>query len=136
MAIGTGGMFGKGLGNGELKHSYVAEPANDMIYAILCEELGFVGAVSVLCLFGILIYRGYKIAMQAEDTFARLVAMGITYKMAIQVLLNVAVVTNTIPNTGISLPLFSYGGSSLIMILFEMGLLISISGKSEARQGK
>ena len=136
MAIGTGGMFGKGLGNGELKHSYVAEPANDMIYAILCEELGFVGAVSVLLLFGILIYRGYKIAMQTEDTFARLVAMGITYKMAIQVLLNVAVVTNTIPNTGISLPLFSYGGSSLIMILFEMGLLISISGKSEARQGK
>ena len=90
----------------------------------------------MLLLFGILIYRGYKIAMQTEDTFARLVAMGITYKMAIQVLLNVAVVTNTIPNTGISLPLFSYGGSSLIMILFEMGLLISISGKSEARQGK
>lgn len=136
MAIGSGGLFGKGLGKGELKHSYVAEPANDMIYAILCEELGFVGAVTVLFLFGVLIYRGYKIAMRASDTFSRLVAMGITYKMAIQVLLNVAVVTNTIPNTGISLPLFSYGGSSLIMILFEMGLLISISKKKGEERGK
>lgn len=132
MAIGSGGLFGKGLGNGELKHSYVSEPANDMIFAILCEELGFIGAVAALLLFGVLVFRGYKIAMRARDSFSRLVALGITFKMAIQVLLNVAVVTNTIPNTGISLPLFSYGGSSLIMILFEMGLLLSIARDKEA----
>ncbi len=127
MAIGSGGIFGKGLGAGELKHSYVSEPANDMIFAILCEELGFVGALAALLLFGVLLLRGYKIAMGASDSFERLTALGITFKMGIQVLLNVAVVTNTIPNTGISLPLFSYGGSSLIMILFEMGLLLSIA---------
>ena len=127
MAIGSGGIFGKGLGNGELKHSYVSEPANDMIFAILCEELGFIGAMLALLLFAVLVYRGYRIAMNTEDGFMRLVALGITFKMAIQTLLNVAVVTNTIPNTGISLPLFSYGGSSLIMVLFEMGLLLSIA---------
>ena len=127
MAIGSGGIFGKGLGNGELKHSYVSEPANDMIFAILCEELGFIGAMAALFLFAVLVYRGYRIAMNADDAFMRLVALGITFKMAIQTLLNVAVVTNTIPNTGISLPLFSYGGSSLIMVLFEMGLLLSIA---------
>lgn len=135
MAIGSGGLFGKGLGGGELKHSYVSEPANDMIFAILCEELGFVGAVAALLLFGFLIFRGYKIALGARDSFSRLVALGITFKMAIQTLLNVAVVTNTIPNTGISLPLFSYGGSSLIMILFEMGLLLSIA-RGETAVGK
>ena len=130
MAIGSGGIFGKGLGMGELKHSYVSEPANDMIFAILCEELGFVGALAALLLFAILVITGCKIAFRTDDSFSRLVALGITFKMAIQTLLNVAVVTNTIPNTGISLPLFSYGGSSLIMILFEMGILLSIS-KSE-----
>ena len=127
MAIGSGGIFGKGLFMGELKHSYVSEPANDMIFAILCEELGFVGALAALLLFGVVVFRGYRIAESATDTYSRLVALGITFKMAIQVLLNVAVVTNTIPNTGISLPLFSYGGSSLIMIFFEMGILLSIS---------
>ncbi len=130
MAIGSGGVFGKGLGNGELKHCYVSEPANDMIFAILCEELGLVGAIVALLLFGIVVFRGYRIAMRAEGIFPRLVALGISFKMAIQVLLNVAVVTNTIPNTGISLPLFSYGGSSLIMIFFEMGILLSISRES------
>ncbi len=129
MAIGSGGLFGKGFGKGELKHSYVSEPANDMIFAILCEELGFIGALVALSLFAVLVIIGCKIAFRAEDTFSRLVALGITFKMAIQTLLNVAVVTNTIPNTGISLPLFSYGGSSLIMILFEMGILLSISKK-------
>ena len=130
MAIGSGGIFGKGLGSGELKHCYVSEPANDMIFAILCEELGLIGAVCALLLFGALVLRGYKIAMRSEGIFPRLVALGISFKMAIQVLLNVAVVTNTIPNTGISLPLFSYGGSSLIMIFFEMGILLSISRES------
>jgi len=120
-------MFGVGFGNSVMKHCYVSEPANDMIFAILCEELGFIGAASVILLFALLIYRGYKISTRASDVFSRLVAFGISTKMAIQVLLNIAVVTNTIPNTGISLPFFSYGGSSLIMIFFEMGILLSIS---------
>lgn len=127
MAIGSGGIFGLGFGNSVMKHCYVSEPANDMIFAILCEELGLVGAASALLLFAFLIFRGYTISLRAENVYARLVGFGITTKMAIQVLLNVAVVTNTIPNTGISLPFFSYGGSSLIMIFFEMGILISIS---------
>lgn len=127
MAIGSGGIFGVGLGNSVMKHCYVSEPANDMIFAILCEELGFLGAFFALFLFALLIYRGYVISVRANDVFSRLVAFGISTKMAVQVLLNVAVVTNTIPNTGISLPFFSYGGSSLIMIFFEMGILLSIS---------
>ena len=127
MAIGSGGIFGLGFGNSVMKHCYVSEPANDMIFAILCEELGLLGAAFTLLLFSILVFRGYVISLRAADVYSRLVAFGISTKMAIQVLLNVAVVTNTIPNTGISLPFFSYGGSSLIMIFFEMGILISIS---------
>ena len=127
MAIGSGGIFGVGLGNSVMKHCYVSEPANDMIYAILCEELGIIGAIFTLLLFGLLIFRGFSIALKAENVFARLTAFGISMKTAIQVLLNIAVVTNTIPNTGISLPFFSYGGSSLIMIFIEMGILLSIS---------
>lgn len=129
MAIGSGGLFGVGYGNSVLKHCYVSEPANDMIFAILCEELGFVGAFVAILLFGLLIWRGCKIAIKQKDTYARLAIAGIMIKMAIQVLLNIAVVTNTIPNTGISLPFFSYGGSSLIMIFFEMGIILSVSHK-------
>lgn len=131
MAIGSGGLFGVGLGNGIMKHCYVSEPANDMIFAILCEELGFLGAILTLFLFFMLITRGLIISLRAQDTYARLVGLGISIKMAIQVLLNIAVVTNSIPNTGISLPFFSYGGSSLIMLFFEMGILLSISRKSK-----
>ena len=127
MAIGSGGLFGVGYGNSVLKHCYVSEPANDIIFAILCEELGLVGAVTVFTLFAFLIWRGTKIALRSRDTYSRLVALGIIIKMAVQVLLNIAVVTNTIPNTGISLPFFSYGGSSLIMLFFEMGIILSIS---------
>ncbi len=127
MAIGSGGLFGIGLGKSVLKYCYVSEPANDMIFAILCEELGFVGAALVLGLFALLVYRGYIIALKAENVYARLIAFGLTTKTAIQVLLNVAVVTNTIPNTGISLPFFSYGGSSLVMLFLEMGILLSVS---------
>jgi len=127
MAIGSGGLFGVGLGKSILKHCYVSEPANDMIFAILCEELGFFGAAMAILLFMLLIYRGATLAMRSENTYSRLVALGICIKMATQVLLNVAVVTNTIPNTGISLPFFSYGGSSLIMLFFEMGILLSVS---------
>ena len=131
MAIGSGGIFGKGLGKGELKYCYVSEPANDMIFAVLCEELGFIGAVVAIALFALLIWRGFLISLGADDTYSRLLGIGICIKIAVQVLLNVAVVTNTIPNTGISLPFFSYGGSSLIMIFAEMGILLSISRKSK-----
>ena len=131
MAIGSGGIFGKGLGKGELKYCYVSEPANDMIFAVLCEELGLVGAMLTLGLFALLIFRGFTIALKNDDTYARLLTLGICIKIAVQVLLNVAVVTNTIPNTGISLPFFSYGGSSLIMIFAEMGIIMSASRKSK-----
>ena len=130
MAIGSGGIFGKGLFQGELKYCYVSEPANDMIFAILCEELGLIGAALALGLFALLIYRGCKIAHGTESTYERLLCLGIITKVATQTLLNVAVVTNTIPNTGISLPFFSYGGSSLVMLFFEMGLILSISRRA------
>ncbi len=127
MAIGSGGLFGKGLGHGELKHCYVSEPANDMIFAILCEEVGLIGAAIALSLFAALVARGFMIAFKANTTYERLLCLGINIKIAIQTLLNVGVVTNTIPNTGISLPFFSYGGSSLIMLLFEIGIVLSAS---------
>ena len=127
MAIGSGGIFGVGYGNSILKHCYVSEPANDMIFAILCEELGIVGAILAMLLFALLIWRGFIISKRAPNSFTRLLCLGICIKMAVQVLLNIAVVTNTIPNTGISLPFFSYGGSSLIMMFFEMGIVLSIS---------
>lgn len=127
MAIGSGGFFGLGFGNSRLKYSYVSEPANDMIFTIICEETGFIGALLIMLLFAVFIWRGIRIGLSQEDAFSRLAAIGITVKVAIQVLLNICVVTNTIPNTGISLPFFSYGGSSMIMLLFEMGILLSIS---------
>ena len=102
-----------------------------MIFAILCEELGLAGAALALLLFAFLIYRGVKIALSARGVFERLLVLGICVKMAVQVLLNIAVVTNTIPNTGISLPFFSYGGSSLVMLFFEMGIILSVSRYSK-----
>ncbi len=126
-AIGSGGFFGLGLGNSRQKFSYVSQPQNDFIYTIICEELGFVGAVSVIVLFGLLVWRGYVIAMRSPDRFSQLVAIGISSKIALQVLLNIAVVTNSIPNTGISLPLFSYGGTAMVVQLVELGVLLSIS---------
>ena len=132
MAIGSGGLFGVGLGNSVMKHLYVSEPANDMIFAILCEELGFFGAIVTLILFLLLTVRALYIGIRSGDTFSRLVAFGIGAKCQIQVLLNVAVVTNSIPNTGISLPFFSYGGSSLLMMFFEMGILLSLSKRARA----
>jgi cell division protein FtsW len=131
MAIGSGGLFGVGFGKSVLKHCYVSEPANDMIFAILCEELGLLGAVASLSLFALLVGRGFVIAVRTEDVFSRLTAFGISAKCAIQVLLNVAVVTNSIPNTGISLPFFSYGGSSLVMLFFEMGVMLAISRQAK-----
>ncbi len=133
MAIGSGGFWGLGLGQSRLKYSYVSEPANDMIFTIVCEELGFFGATAVLLLFAFFICRAFQIGRKSPDLFCRLTAYGLGAKVAIQVLLNIAVVTNTIPNTGISLPFFSYGGSSLIMLFFEMGILLAISRTSVIR---
>ncbi len=130
MAIGSGGFFGLGLGKSRLKYSWVSEPANDFIFTITCEELGFLGAIFILLLFFLFIRRGYVIATRSADVFERTVALGIVSKIAIQVLLNIAVITNTIPNTGISLPFFSYGGSSLLMLFAEVGLLLGISRQS------
>ena len=134
MAIGSGGLFGVGYGKSILKHCYVSEPANDMIFAILCEELGLAGAFVAVVLFAALVYRGCIIAMRAESSFTRLVCLGICIKMAVQVLLNIAVVTNTIPNTGISLPFFSYGGSSLVMLFFEMGIILAVSRNAKIQK--
>lgn len=126
-AIGSGGFFGLGLGNSRQKYSYVSQPQNDFIFTITCEELGFIGAFAVITLFGILVWRGIVIALRSPDRFSQLVAIGISFKVALQVVLNIAVVTNSIPNTGISLPFFSYGGTAMIVQLAEMGTLLAIS---------
>lgn len=126
-AIGSGGLLGLGLGNSRQKFMYLPESENDFIFAIVCEELGFVGAALIIILFALLIWRGFVIAMKAADKFGSLIAVGLTVQIGLQALLNIAVVTNTIPNTGISLPFFSYGGSSLLMLLAQMGVLLSIS---------
>lgn len=126
-AVGSGGFFGVGLGQSLQKHMFVSMPQNDFIFAIICEELGFVGAVATIGLFLAFLWRGIVIAQKAPDTFSKLVVIGIVSKVAVQAVLNMAVVTNTIPNTGISLPFFSYGGSSLFMLLIEMGIVLSIS---------
>ena len=126
-AIGSGGLFGVGLGESKQKYLYIPEAHNDFIFAILAEELGFVGCLLVIVLFAILVVRGVLIAIRAEDTFGSMIAIGITALIAVQVILNIAVVTNTIPNTGISLPFLSYGGSSLIILLSSIGVLLNIS---------
>ncbi len=126
-AIGSGGLFGVGLGQSKQKYLYIPEAHNDFIFAILAEELGFVGCAAVLILFTILAIRGYLIAIKAKDKFGSLIAIGITTLIILQAILNIAVVTNSIPNTGISLPFLSYGGTSLIILLVGIGLLLSIS---------
>ena len=126
-AIGSGGATGLGLGNSRQKHLYVPEPQNDFIFSILCEELGFVGAALVLLLFFLLLWRGLVIAVRAPDKFGALLAVGFVVQVCLQAVLNIAVVTNTIPNTGISLPFFSSGGTSLMMLLGEMGIVLSVS---------
>ncbi len=126
-AIGSGGFMGQGLGNSRQKHLFLPEPHNDFIFSVVCEELGFVGALAVIILFGLLVWRGFVIGMKAPDKFGSLLAIGLTAQIGMQVALNLAVVTNTIPNTGISLPFFSYGGTSLLMLLAQMGIVLSIS---------
>ena len=129
-AVGSGGLLGVGLGESRLKYNYVSEAQNDFIFTIWCEEMGYVGAVLLVALYVAFIWRGITIAKKAPDTYSSLVAFGITCQVGIQAFLNIMVVTDLIPNTGISLPFFSYGGSSLIMLMGEMGMLLSISKHS------
>ena len=126
-AIGSGGIFGVGLGNSRQKHLFVSQPQNDFIFSILCEELGLIGAFCVIALFVMFLIRGIIIAKRAPDVFAKLTVIGIVAKVTVQAFLNIAVVTDTIPNTGVSLPFFSYGGTALIILFAEMGVLLSIS---------
>lgn len=126
-AIGSGGVLGVGLGNSTQKHLFVSEPQNDFIYSIICEEMGLLGAMLVIGLFLAFVWRGLRIAQYTPDVFSRLTVIGIVCHVGIQAFLNIAVVTGTIPNTGITLPFFSYGGSSLTILLMEMGILLSIS---------
>ncbi len=130
-AIGSGGMFGLGLGNSKQKYLYLPEPQNDFIFAVLAEELGFFGSVLVILLFILFIWRGVVIAMKAQDTFGSLIAIGVTTMIGLQALINLAVVTNTIPVTGMPLPFFSYGGSAMIANLMAIGLLLSVSRNSK-----
>ena len=127
MAIGSGGLFGKGLGNSQQKYGFVSQPQNDFIFTIVCEEFGFIGALLVIGLFVAFVWRGFHIARHAPDKCSSLIAYGLTFKVALQVILNIAVVTNSMPNTGISLPFFSYGGTSLMLQIFEVGIILSIS---------
>ena len=131
-AIASGGAVGLGLGNSRQKYLYVPEPQNDFIFSILCEELGFVGAAAVLLLFLALFLRGMVIVVRARDKFGALLVVGFVTQVILQAVLNIAVVTNTIPNTGISLPFFSSGGTSLLMLLGEMGIVLSVSRQGDA----
>lgn len=130
-AIGSGGLWGLGLGQSRQKYLYIPEPQNDFIFSVVCEELGFIGALAILILFAMLIWRGILISMRAKDKFGALLGIGLTAQVGLQVILNIFVVTNTIPNTGISLPFFSYGGTSLVMLLAQMGIVLSISRTSK-----
>lgn len=134
-SIGSGGLSGLGLGQSRQKYLYLPEEHNDFIFAIVCEELGFIGALLILTLFALLILRGYWISLHARDRYGFLVSAGITTLLAIQVILNVAVVTNLVPCTGISLPFFSYGGTALLMQMAEMGIVLSISRDIPAGSG-
>ena len=126
-AIGSGGWFGVGLGNSKQKQLYVSEPMNDFIFSIVCEELGIIGAAIIILLFVLLVWRGFYIASRTEDKFASLLVLGLSFQIGLQAALNIAVVTDVLPNTGISLPFFSYGGTSLMMLLGEMGLILGVS---------
>ncbi len=130
LAIGSGGILGRGIGQSRQKYLWVPEPHNDFIFSIVCEELGLVGAIVIIVLFALLVWRGFVIAMRAPDKFGSMLSIGLTFQVGLQAMLNIWVVTNTIPNTGISLPFFSYGGTSLIILLAEMGIVLSVSRMS------
>lgn len=126
-AIGSGGLWGMGLGQSRQKYMYLPEPQNDFVFAIVCEELGLIGALIILTLFAVLVYRGIKISQRATDKFGMLLGVGLMAQIGLQVVLNILVITDFLPNTGISLPFFSYGGSSLVMLLAQMGIVMNIS---------
>ncbi len=130
LSIGSGGLFGRGIGQSRQKYLWVPEPHNDFIFAIVAEELGLFGSLIVVLLFCMLVWRGFVIAMRAPDKFGALLAVGLTFQVGVQAALNIMVVTNTIPNTGISLPFFSYGGTALVILLAEMGVVLSVSRRS------
>lgn len=133
--IGSGGLFGLGYGKSRQKYLYMSEPQNDFIFSIVCEELGLIGAVFILALFAFLIWRGIHIARNAPDMFTSLVVVGIISRIAVQVIFNIAVVTNTVPVTGVPLPFFSYGGTALVVLLAEMGIVLRISRYSSVEKG-
>lgn len=133
-AIASGGILGKGLGNSVQKLGFIPESHNDMIFSVICEEMGLLGAIAVLLLFLLLLWRLFVIAVNAPDLYGSLIAVGILTHIAVQVIINVAVVTNTIPSTGIPLPFISYGGSSLLALLFEMGIALGVSNQIEYRE--
>lgn len=132
-AIGSGGLFGLGFGQSKQKHMYLPEPQNDFIFAIVCEELGFFRAIIIMLAFVLLVGMGMYIACQAKSKFGAMVAMGLTFKVGLQALLNFGVVTATIPNTGISLPFFSSGGTALLLQLFEMGIILAVARESRKK---
>lgn len=134
LAIGSGGLLGRGIGQSRQKYLWVPEPHNDFIFSIVCEELGLIGAMVIIILFCALVWRGFTIAMRARDKFGTLMAIGLTFQVGLQAILNILVVTNTIPNTGISLPFFSYGGTALVILLAEMGIVLSISRTSNVKK--
>ena len=134
LAIGSGGPFGVGFGNSKQKQLYIPEPQNDFIFSVICEELGFVGAAIVVLLFAALVCRGFMIATKAKDLFGSLLVIGIMMQIGFQVILNIAVVTDTVPNTGIALPFFSYGGTALVILMCEMGVVLSVSRTCRAEK--
>ena len=136
LAIGSGGILGRGIGMSRQKYLWVPEPHNDFIFSIVCEELGLIGAVLIILMFALLVWRGFTIAMRATDKFGSMLAIGLTFQVGLQAMLNIWVVTNTIPNTGISLPFFSYGGTSLLILLAEMGIVLSVSRGADIEKVK
>ena len=134
-AIASGGIFGKGLGESMQKLGFIPESHNDMIFSVICEELGLFGAIAVILIFVLIIWRLFIIAISAPDLFGGLIATGVLAHIASQVLINIAVVTNSIPSTGIPLPFISYGGSSILVLLFEMGIVLSVSNQIKYEKG-
>ncbi len=132
-AIGSGGLFGVGLGNSTQKYLYLPEAHNDFIFSIIAEELGFIGCIIVIIMFAVFVWRGIIIAMKAPDMFSSLVAAGITTMVGLQAIINIAVVTSSMPNTGMPLPFFSYGGTALLILLCSVGILLNISRYSKTK---
>ncbi len=133
-AIGSGGLFGVGLGNSKQKYLYVSQPQNDFIFSIVCEELGFIRSAIIIALFAALVIRGLIIASRCKDRFGSLLTIGVVAQIGLQVAFNIMVVTDTIPNTGIALPFFSYGGTAILMMLFQIGVVLSVSRKANQKK--